>query len=82
MRLEPKEVKQVKTETVRRCILCDELTKSGGIWRPKDHTARLLGQPAGKFRTIAYGLCNKCEDTQGSYERVEAAILDKMGVEV
>lgn len=63
--------------TVRNfpCILCGGTPQFAGFFVPTRKAAKLLGEPPGKERLIAYALCEQCMELENVYQLVEDVLL-------
>lgn len=60
----------------KECILCGEPATRMGVFRPPLELAKGLGEPPGKIRQFAYGICNDCIHQKDYPQLVEEIILN------
>jgi len=60
----------------KECILCGEPATRMGVFRPPLELAKVLGEPPGKIRQFAYGICKDCMHLGDYPQRVEEIILN------
>ena len=65
---------------IKRCTLCREPLSSVCIFHPNEEFAKKIGQPGGKQRLVAYGLCKKCSDNPDHINAIEQGILVAYGL--
>lgn len=58
----------------KECILCGEPATRMGVFRPPLELAKVLGEPPGKIRQFAYGICNDCMHKKDYPELVEEGL--------
>jgi hypothetical protein len=63
------------------CALCGAPSTVQAMFTPDELCEPLYGAPAGKIRSIYYGLCAKCESKGPDYvlPQVEAAAMEDVG---
>ena len=60
------------------CILCDAPVAFMGLFFPPKRRAKVLGEPTGKNRGFAYGVCRDCAELKNNEELVEDEILGRL----
>lgn len=81
--------KQLLNDTIRHpgisglrlCILCSGPADGVAVLVPNESLGKRIGQPIGKLRVIAYGLCQACAESPGFGDRVEQVLVGIMGVQ-
>jgi hypothetical protein len=63
----------------RPCTLCGGRARLVGVWCPPPGLSGRLGAPPGKYRAVAYPICDDCRATPGALTRVEDQIVGSFG---
>jgi hypothetical protein len=77
-KLDPDALAERLWKQTRRCLLCRKPSYVFALYFPTDKADAAIrtGLRPGQGRTFAYGLCVKCYQDEGVYERVEEKIAD------
>jgi hypothetical protein len=74
--LQMRQMAAIDASQLKPCLLCGQLTHSGGVFVPEDPQVLGMGNPEeGRTRTVMYPLCERCQELSGAAEQAEAKIL-------